>query len=565
MMRSARALLWEACVTQIDAESGPYLSWDIHVLDEDAAQNWLPIARTAGNRFTDDFYFVRSDEVKAATDTIAQKAVFSGQTSYQQEFPIPLADGSLRWLREDVQVRPLAEKCWELVGVCVDVTERRHSENALAYRAHHDELTGLPNRLSLLQRLDALLTTSSESPVLLFLDLDNFKTINDSLGHLVGDTALAMVARRLRDALPKEVEFLRLGGDEFTLLLPQGTSQEAVQQTVQLVLETLKSPLLLERRTFFISASIGITYGPATSASELLRQADSAMYHAKKQGSGRFAFFDPQLENRARTRLVLEHELRRALEIGEITPYYQPILALGNHKPLMMEALARWQHPERGLISPGDFFPLAEETGLILPLGEHLLRTACESASAWRRQGISVGVCQNISAFQLHDPAFCDKLKEILQKSQLEPSALTLEISESILMTDFDRHFALLNTLARMGIRFAIDDFGAGFSSLAYLSQLPIHSLKVDRRFVRQLQDPSTVSTGQTIIRTIVALAHAQERSVTAVGIETDSQLSYLKRLGADHGQGFYLARPLSLTEALRFLQACAARTRRAA
>ena len=564
-MRSARALLWEAHVTRVTEGAASYLSWEIAVLDEAAAQNWLPITRTEGNRFTEDFYAVRSPEVKRATDAAAKRALEAGATSYQQEFPIPLTDGTLRWLREDVQVQPLGPECWELVGVCVDVTERHRSEEALLHRAHHDELTGLPNRLTLLQLLDTLLATDQPSPVLLFLDLDNFKEVNDTLGHLVGDRVLKAVAERLRRALPEPIALMRLGGDEFTAVLPGGTSAEETTLLVQRLQEALRMPLLMERRTFILTASVGIAMGPTPSSTELLRQADTAMYHAKRQHSGGFAFYTPPLERRTFSRLELEQELRHALECGQIAPYFQPIVELASGRPQQLEALARWQHPERGLISPGEFIPLAEETGLILPLGEHLLRIACESAQGWRRHGLPVGVSLNVSAFQLRSPQFLERLQQILAETELEPSTLTLEISENTLMSDVEHHRVFLSALTSLGVHAVIDDFGSGFSSLAYLSQLPLDGFKLDRRFLVQLQNPDDAPAAKQLLRTAVALAQVQERSLTAVGIETDTQLSVVKRLGLTHGQGFYLARPLSVVETQRFLQARAPRTRRAA
>ncbi|MBB6053994.1 sensor domain-containing protein [Armatimonas rosea] len=555
MMTSACALFWQAHVTLRD---GLFL-WEVGVLDEDAAQRWLPIARSHPN-FFDDFYSARTPETRALTDQLAVQALLGGHPSYHQEYAITLADGKICWLREDVRIESTGPGAWELVGVCVDITERHVADQVLHYQAHHDPLTGLANRLTLLQRLETLLGSPDASPTLLFLDLDNFKVINDSLGHLVGDKVLQEVAQRLRAAAPPQAELMRLGGDEFTVLLPEPLDESVVQVLSEHLLEQLSAPLEIDGRTFILSASVGVACAPVGNPTELLRRADMAMYHAKRSGKGKIAPFVDSLEVTAHSRLELEIELRRALQHEEIEPHFQPIFLLHAHDLLAFEVLARWKHPERGFISPAQFIPVAEETGLILPLGMALLRRSCATASTWHRQGFPVGVSVNLSALQLRDSKLAQQVEQILKESGLPASALTLEITESVLMTDSAQNLAMLDTLSALGIQLAIDDFGTGYSSMAYLSRLPIQILKIDRMFVDRLTDHTKTHSrsargDKAIIKAVVALARSQQMKVTAEGIENEQQATLLRQLGCDNGQGYHLGRPMGLAQADAFLK----------
>lgn len=568
-MSAARCLFWQATVyDQVAPHTNElHFHWDLSVIDEDASQRWLPVVQHPGNTFTEDFYLSRAPEVRRANDLCADNALRTRASSYQQEFPIPLMDGSVRWLREDVQITEVSPGVRTLVGVCTDITARRKSEELLLHRTLHDSLTGLPNRLALFTRLEALLADKRNRPVLLFLDLDNFKVINDSIGHLVGDSVLQTVAHRLRDALPPEIDVVRLGGDEFTILIPQEPEKERLLELVQHIKSALQEPLVLEQRTFILSASIGIATNTGRDATELLRHADAAMYKAKHGGRARHAFFDQELETSTQTRLELELALRRALDTEEIRLVFQPILSLKTGQITGFEALARWYHPSKGMISPADFIPIAEETGLILPLGNQILRRACQAAQEWRQQGHALGISVNVSSLQLRDPHFVEQVQGVLRDTGLAPETLTLEITESVMMADSSENQSLLHVFAALGIRLAMDDFGTGYSSMAYLSQMPIHNLKVDRRFIDRLthQDPKIVRDNKAIVRAIVALAHSLEMQVTAEGIETEEQLLLLKRKGCEFGQGYHLSHPLSPVEVHSLLHAQAPARQRAA
>ena len=554
ILTSLRGIFWQARVWE---EKGG-LHWDKFTMDQEAALRWLPINRTPGQSFEYDFYYTRTPETRALNDQCAHRALLSGASSYQQEFPIPLANGSERWLREDVQIESISPGVWELTGICTDVTERHHSEELLAYRAIHDPLTGLPNRRALQERLEILLSDPHLQPVLLFLDLDNFKVINDSLGHQVGDNVLQAVAQRLKNALPVGAELYRLGGDEFTILLTESLTPSplSLDQLAEEIQNHLVTPFEIAQRTFILSASIGIATTSTSAPSELLRHADTAMYQAKKSGRARYAFFETSLETSARARFELELELRRALNSDELRAYFQPIVNLRNGSVVAMEALARWQHPERGFISPAEFIPIAEETGLILPVGMQILKLSCRTAHHWHCSGLAVGISVNVSALQLRDQRFVESVAQVLSETGLAPKFLTLEITESVLMTDTQKNLGVLEQLTQLGVHLAIDDFGTGYSSMAYLSELPVQNLKIDRMFVNRLADSAQQGRGSNaIIRAVVALARSQGMTVTAEGIETLSQLQQLQSLGCDHGQGYYFARPLSTHDTLLFLQ----------
>jgi diguanylate cyclase (GGDEF)-like protein len=385
---------------------------------------------------------------------------------------------------------------------------------------------------------------------LLFLDLDRFKLVNDTLGHDAGDELLVQTAGLLRAAVRPEDTVARLGGDEFVVLCEDLADTAAVEALARRVAAALHRPVWLGGREVFLSASVGVV--PATAerpVAELLRDADAAMYQAKEQGRGRYALLDQTARARLSDRLQLISQMHRALERGELRACYQPLVDLTSGEVTAAEALLRWQHPDRGVLLPGALLPLAEEVGAVVEFDAWMLHTACRDTAAWARSlGRSVGVWVNLSGRSLADPALPDTVTHALARSRLDPHLLTLEITEGALMRDAAATVRTLAALRGLGVQLAVDDFGTGYSSLAYLQQFPVHTLKVDRSFVAQLDTghPDTADTaGSTaIVRAIVSLAAALELRTVAEGIETPGQLAAATALGCTLGQGFYHGRP---------------------
>jgi diguanylate cyclase (GGDEF)-like protein len=423
----------------------------------------------------------------------------------------------------------------------------------LRYLADTDPLTGLPNRTLFLYHLEQGLARAERwaRPVgVLFLDLDNFKVINDSLGHQGGDVLLVEIASRIRGCVRDNDTVARLGGDEFTVLVEDIEGEDEATALAERVAMTLRQPVRIGEREIFVSASVGVALSrPGQDGPEaLLRNADLAMYQAKANGKARHAVFDQSMEARALARLELETDLRHALERDELRVYYQPIMALSSGHVAEMEALIRWEHPTRGMISPDEFIPIAEETGLIVALGQWVLEEACRQGATWRDAypQESPVMSVNLSGRQFQHPSLVADIGHILLQSGLSPSALKLEITESVIMRDAEATIVALQELKRLGIQLAIDDFGTGYSSLSYLKRFRVDTLKVDRSFVNGLgQD----SMDTAIVQSVVALAKALHLDVTAEGIETQAQRAELLALGCDRGQGYLFARPLPANE----------------
>jgi diguanylate cyclase (GGDEF)-like protein/PAS domain S-box-containing protein len=447
-----------------------------------------------------------------------------------------------------------------------DVSERKELEDQLIHEAFHDSLTKLANRALFKDRVEQAMlrrgpAAAPVSPVaVLFLDLDGFKEVNDSLGHAAGDQLLIQVAERLRASVRPEDTVARFGGDEFAVLIEGGDLHRnagAAEDLARRIVENLEEPLLIESHEIHVQASIGIAVaGPdAGDADQIMRNADLAMYRAKAAGDGGFAQYDPQMHTGLVERLQLEADLRRALESDELVLHYQPTIDLASGKLVGFEALVRWQHPGRGLVSPADFIPVAEATGLIRPLGQLVLLEACRQAAAWAvrhpdQPPITMSV--NVSGTQLDPsedlPAF---VAMVLQDSGLPPERLCLEMTESVLMTDTEENLALLRRLKSLGVRIAIDDFGTGYSSLAYLGRFPVDTLKIDRSFVERIGAPTEDAV---LAQTIVQLGQSLGMSTVAEGIEQYSQFLALRRMGCTVGQGYYFSRPLPPGEAERLL-----------
>lgn len=433
------------------------------------------------------------------------------------------------------------------VAIMQDISARKQAEARASYLVHHDRLTGLPNRLGFIDRLEQVLARARQeqrSVAVLFLDLDRFQIINDTLGHDAGDQLLKLVTQRLIPNLRPGDTLARLGGDEFTLILPGIELADEAALLSQRLLEAFGDPFELGERELFTSASIGITLFPAdaTDIGGLLKSADTALGHAKRSGRNRYAFFTAEMNARAIERLALENELRRALERNELVVHYQPQIDLRTGRITGVEALLRWQHPRLGLVSPSSFVPLAEETGLIVALGEWVLRTACHQARAWHARGhAGLRVAINLSARQMVQ-TILPSLHTALLETGIDPHCVELELTESLLMEDNPASLQALRELQALGISFSIDDFGTGYSNLGYLKQLPIDTLKIDRSFVRDvMRDPDDAA----IARAIIAMAHGLGIRVIAEGVETRAQLDFLIANQCDAFQGFLFSAAL--------------------
>ncbi len=465
----------------------------------------------------------------------------------------------LRWQHRDGSWRWLEVKGTNLLhqpgvrGIVLnarDISRHKSLEAQLVQRALHDQLTGLPNRMLFMDRLEQALERSARRgkfAAVLFLDLDRFKLVNDNLGHDHGDQLLVQVADRLRGCLRRVDTIARIGGDEFTVLLEDvGLSADAAL-VAERIIEAFRGSFRIENQEIFVGASIGIALGgrdQGTTAQGLLRNADIAMYRAKANGRACFEVFKSSMRETVKGRLKMETELRRALDRGELRLHYQPQVDLRSAHIVGLEALVRWEHPERGLIPPGSFIPIAEETGLILPIGRWVLETACRQASLWRADpeiGLDLVMAVNLSPRQFRHPRLVQDVGQVLAESGLDASGLEVEITEGTAMGDADATVKTLEHLKAIGIRLAIDDFGTGYSSLGYLKRFPIDVLKVDRSFVAGL--PANRGDA-AIVRAVVGLTRALGLKAVAEGVETKEQLAELRGLGCDQGQGYLFGRP---------------------
>ncbi|WP_258183875.1 putative bifunctional diguanylate cyclase/phosphodiesterase [Chroococcidiopsis cubana] len=482
-----------------------------------------------------------------------------GTTShFEREHRILHKDGTYRWvLSRGLAVRNEEGQAYRIAGSQTDITDRHRAEAQLSHDALHDRLTGLPNRILFQERLEHVLQLAKRHNIfsfaVLFVDLDRFKTINDSLGHLVGDRLLMGIAQRLKACIRSSDTLARLGGDEFAMLIEDVDDKGDIIHLVERIQQEFKLPFHLNGQEIYANASIGVLIETADydCAEDLLRDADIAMYRAKERGRGCYEVFDITMRDRAVAMLHLETDLRKAIINQEFQLHYQPIVALHNNQITGFEALVRWQHPDKGLIPPIEFIGVAEETGLILPLGIWVLQEACTQMRAWHEEFPSdppLSVSVNVSGKQFAQVDLVDKIRQILVETSFDPHCLKLEITESTIVEDLASAKAKLIQLQELGIQVSIDDFGTGYSSLSYLSRFPINFLKIDRSFI---QDIDTSSERLEIIRAIVSLADSLKIDVVAEGVETASQLAQLCSLqptsGQEHfAQGYLFSKPLN-------------------
>ena len=488
--------------------------------------------------------------------------LLEGKPAKNFNYRIKDCDGQDRYIQQtnapvyDADENVIAVEC-----ICRDVTTKKLAEEEMYRAAFYDAVTGLPNRALFLERIERCSVRAQRKKdyrfAVIYLDLDRFKSINDSLGHQMGDLLLCEVAKRLLDSIREGDTACRLGGDEFTVLLDDIKQITDATRVAKRIEQKISEPFLLADHgvitsEIFTSASIGISLSSPEEcgAESLMRDADTAMYRAKELGRGRHILFDREMHDTVQDSLQLETDLRNALKNEEIFPVYQPILSVTDGRVLGMEVLVRWKHEERGIISPGAFIPMAEETGLIIPIGEYILEKACLQMSKWREKfndKSELRVCVNVSARQFSHPSFIPAVENILQETQLPPWYLTLEITESVLIEGPQKVKATFEHLKKMGIQLHLDDFGTGYSSLSYLHEFSIDAIKIDRSFIRNINESHK---DQEIVRAILLMADVLGIKAVAEGVERQEQIDYLRKLNCPFAQGYYFSKPLKATEA---------------
>ncbi len=504
-----------------------------------------------GTRPGDSVHPDDAQDYRKVLDDLAQDRIANAvcQQRYRRK------DGSYVWVEASFSRTkdPRTNRGSGYVVSLRDVTARKQAELQIAHMAVHDALTGLPNRLLFRDRLDQALAAAKRYGggfAVLACDLDRFKAVNDTLGHPAGDKLLRVVADRLKGVICEVDTVARLGGDEFAIILAGLGAPKAVSSVAERVIEAVSRPVEIDGDTAGIGVSVGIALGTVETddADELFKNADIALYRAKAAGRNTFSFYEPGVDGAIAERTLLERDLRGAVQEGAFVLHYQPIMDLAAGEPGGFEALMRWRHPTRGMISPADFIPLAEETGLIAPLGSWALREACREASAWPGD---LRVAVNVSAVQFQKPGFEADVVRALAASGLPPHRLELEITESLLIADAEAVIACLHRLRGLGVRVAMDDFGTGYSSLSYLRRFPFDKIKIDRSFVRDIGDPDAAA----IVRAIVGIGAQLGATITAEGVETGDQLTRVRQEGCAEVQGYLFSKPLSATDALNFLK----------
>ncbi len=499
-----------------------------------------------------------ADRVRAALNA----QIESRTADLEIEYRLQGKDGSHRWmLTRAVVVRDAEGRPLRMAGSQADISARKRAEQQLVHDALHDPLTQLPNRVLFMERLTSsvlLAKRRGDCPfAVLFVDLDRFKVVNDSMGHATGDRLLVAIARRLETCVREGDTVARLSGDEFAILLEDAGGRADTTEICNRIQSALRRPFDLNGTEVFTSASIGISIGESVSegAEDLLRNADMAMYRAKALGKNQYQVFEPSMRDQLGALMNVENDLRRAVERRELRLHFQPIISLHSGRITGFEALVRWQHPTRGLLQPSEFIPLAEETGLIFPIGSWVLRSACRQMRAWHLKypgDAPLTISVNLSGRQCMQPGLIDQVASILRETQLPPESLKLEITEGAVITNAESAAGFIEKIRELGVQFHLDDFGTGYSSLSYLHGVPVDALKIDRSFIRRLVE---TAEDREIVRTIIALARTLNLGIIAEGVESAEQLDACRELGCEHAQGYFLSTAVERGEAERMLK----------
>ena len=544
-----------------------YSSDIVAVLEDDGTIRYISpsVERVLGYRPEDlvgksAFDYIHPESNELVSSSFAKALGISG-VKPPLEFRVRAGDESWHHVEVICNNRSSDPDIQGMIVNARDVTERKRAEEQLRYQALHDLLTDLPNRRLFVDRLQQALRRTRRRPerqvAVLFMDLYNFKVINDSVGHETGDKLLVSVAERLRSLLRPNDTLARFGGDEFTVLIEDIEDPADAMRVAERIVEGFREPFVLNGREFFTAATIGIAFGSirTTSPEKLLRNADAAMYRAKESGRLGYEVFDQRMYLQAVGRLKLENDIRRAFLAGEFVVYYQPIVDLRSDEVQGVEALVRWNHPERGLLDPEEFIPVAEEIGLIVPLGEAVLEEACRWAVRWQEEHPRLSpllMNVNISAKQLLRPDLITTVEGVLQRTGFDPACLTLDITETVYVKVLEGNTAALNDLRRLGVKISIDDFGVGYSSLSYLKRLPADILKLDKSFLEGLGEDLEDTA---IVQMIIELAHTLGLEIIAEGVDSEA-VTILKEMGCSLAQGFFFAEPLPPEEIPRLLAA---------